>query len=118
MTIKGYVRDREPNKKQPALELYFNDRSALPKGDREPIVLDLNGVCWHGTINSINPTNPPFVHTFLTRGVTKTRCNEVLLNLGLAENAQIEFDLNGNTFRLMSVVDKGCWRPGNAPHER
>ena len=39
MMLKGYVRDREPNKKQPALELYFNDRSALPKGGREPISL-------------------------------------------------------------------------------
>jgi hypothetical protein len=118
MKIKGYVRDREPNKKQPVLELYFKDRSALPQGNREPIELDLSGVCWQGTINSTNPTNDPFVHTFFTRGPNRTHCNEVLLNLGLEENAQIEFDLTGNTFRLTSIIDKGHWRPGNAPHER
>ncbi len=123
MTIKGYVRDRQPNKKQPALELYFNDRdrSALPKGAREPIVLDLNGVCWEGTINTTNPTNPtnpPYVHTFLTRGHGLVRCTEVFLKLELVENAQIEFDLQGSTLRLISIPNKGHWRLGNEPHER
>jgi len=118
MTVKGYVRDREPNKKEPSLELYFDFNSALPQGDREPIVLDLYGTCWEGTINSVNPTNRPFVHTFLTRGSTRTRCNEEFLKLGLAENAVLHFELEGNTFRLLRIVDKGRWRPGNAPHER
>jgi hypothetical protein len=121
MKIMGYVRDREPNKKWPVLELYFrsNNRSALPQGDREPIELDINGVRWQGTINSTNPTNKPYVHSSLHAGSKQSSCSEVLLNLGLAENAQIEFDLTGeNTFRLVSIVNKGQWRPGNAPHER
>jgi hypothetical protein len=118
MKIKGYVRDREPNKKWPVLELYFKDRSALPQGDREPIELDLNGVRWQGTINSTNASNKPYVHSSLHAGSKQSSCSEVLLNLGLAENAQIEFDLTGNTFRLTSIIDKGHWRPGNAPHER
>jgi hypothetical protein len=44
MKIMGYVRDREPNKKWPVLDLYFEDRSALPQDSKEPVELDINGV--------------------------------------------------------------------------
>jgi hypothetical protein len=79
------------------LELYFKDHSALPQGDREPIELDLNGVRWQGTTNSTHPTNKPYVHSSLF-GSKQSSCSEVLLNLGLAENGQIEFD--GEHFSL------------------
>jgi hypothetical protein len=122
MLITGYVRDTQPSQPRPTLELYFDakHRSALPRGDREAIVLDLDGVRWHATMNSRNITNPPYVHTWLT-GADRTRCTctEVFLKLGLAEKAQLEFDLTErNNFRLMRVADKGKWRSGNAPHER
>jgi len=37
----------------------------------------------------------------------------VFLKLALAEKAQLEFELNGNNFRLLRVVDNGKWRIGN-----
>ena len=121
MMIRGYVRDIQPSQPRPSLELYFDgrDRSALPRGDRATIVLDLDGVRWHATINSTHGTNKPYVHTWLTKDDgNRMRCTEAFLRLGLAENAQIEFELKGDTFRMVSIYEKGQWRRGNAPHER
>jgi hypothetical protein len=93
---------------------------ALPRGDHEAIVLDLEGVHWHATMNSANSNNPPYVHNSLTRdGGTKCACTEVFLKLGLAEKAKLELELKDhNHFRLVRIADKGKWRPGNEPHER
>jgi hypothetical protein len=65
MPITGYVRDIEPNQPHPRLELYFDtkQRSVLPRGNREAIVLDLHRVRWNGTMNSNNKTNKPYVQT-------------------------------------------------------
>src|SRR4051794_40588922 len=117
MLITGYVRDIQPNLPRPTLELFFDakHRSALPHGDREPIVLDLDGVRWHATVNSKNITNPPYVHTWLTRDDrTRCTCTEVFLKLDLAEKARLEFEVTERTsFHLMRIGDKGKWRSGN-----
>jgi len=91
----------------------------LPRGNREPIVLDLQGVRWHATLNSANSNNPPYVHSSFKRddGI-RFVCTDVFLKLGLAEKAQLEFELNANDFRLIRVVDNGKWRIGNEPGRR
>jgi hypothetical protein len=122
MTITGYIRDIQPNQPRPTLELYFDakDRSALPRGERGAIVLHIQGVRWHATMNSTNINNLPYVHTWLTRDdETRCACTEELLRLELAEKAELEFELkDANNFHLMRIADKGKWRPGNSPHER
>jgi len=121
MRILGDVHDIEPKQARPRLELYSKkDRPALPAGERAPIVLDLNGTHWHGTINSANSNNYPYVHTYLSRddGVRRS-CTEVFLALGLAENAQLEFELTDtNNLRLTRIIDVGRWRAGNSSAER
>jgi hypothetical protein len=121
MMISGYLLDTQPKQPRPTLALYFNEkhRLALPHGDREAIVLDLEGIHWHATMNSTN-SNAPYVHNSLTRGDgTKCACTEVFLKLGLAEKAKLELELKDrNYFRLVRITDKGKWRSGNEPHER
>lgn len=121
MVIQGDLRDIQPKQARPTLELCFKkDRSLLPSGERAAIVLNLECNPWHGTMNSANSDNPPYVHTNLThRDGTSRSCTEVFLGLGLAENARLEFELtNTNNLRLTRILDKGSWRSGNAPHER
>jgi hypothetical protein len=122
MLIQGYLRDIQPRQPRPTLELYFGakDRSSLPHGERVPIVLELGGSRWSGTVNSANSTNPPYVHTNLTLGDgTRRSSTEVFLESGLIEGARLEFDLaNTNNLRLTRIVDKGKWRHGNASGER
>jgi hypothetical protein len=122
MMIRGYLLDIQPKQPRPTLALYFDakHRLALPRGDREAIVLDLEGVHWHATMNSTNSNNPPYVHNSLTRDDgTRCACTEVFLRLGLAEKAQLELELKDrNNFCLVRIADKGKWRSGNAPHER
>jgi hypothetical protein len=83
-------------------------------------LLDLNGVRWHATMNSANANNAPYMHNSLVADDGATcPCTEVFLRLGVAEKAQLEFELTRpNTFRLLRVADKGRWRPGNELHER
>lgn len=123
MVIDGYILDIQPKQVRPTLALYFRKRHrpSLPSGSRVEIMLDLDGVCWHGTMNSTNPTNDPYVHNSLSRSDGfACPCTEVFLGLGLAEKAELEFEYSEpNRFRLMMpVTDKGRWRPGGAPHER
>ena len=121
MRIPGNIRDIQPNQARPTLELYFKkDRSALPNGERAAIVLELDGTRWHGTVNSANSNNSPYVHTNLSRDDGGRRSGtDVFLALGLAENAQLEFELtNTNNLQLTRIVDRGRWRAGNSPEER
>jgi hypothetical protein len=122
MKIRGYLLDIQPRQARPTLALYFDakHRSALPRGEREAIVLDIEEVRWHTTVNSTNGNNAPYVHNRLTRDDGTSRaCTEVFMELGLGEKAQLEFELkDSNNFVLMRVTDKGKWRPGNAPQER
>src|SRR5437868_3733594 len=114
MIIRGNVHDLQPTQSRPRLELYFDakHRPVLPHGKQELIVLHLEGVCWHGTMNSVNSSNRPYVHTWLRRDDgTESTCTDVFQSLGLAEKAQLEFELrNRNNFRLIDVVDQGTWR--------
>jgi hypothetical protein len=122
MVIRGQLRDIQPNQARPTLELYFGpkERSSLPRGECVPIVLELGGSRWSGTMNSANSTNPPYVHTNLTLGDgTRRSCTEVFLELGLVESARLEFELsNTDDLRLTRTLDKGRWRTGNAPGDR
>jgi hypothetical protein len=69
MVIVGRIRDIQPNKSHPTLELNFctEDRRAFPQGTRAEIVLDLKGARWHGTMRTDHPNNPPYFHTHLRR---------------------------------------------------
>jgi hypothetical protein len=120
--IRGYLLDIQPNQPRSTLALYFDakHRSALPRGDHETIVLDLEGARWRATMNSANANNAPYVHNSLIRDDgTRCACTDVFQRLGLAEKAELEFELkDGNHFRLTRVADKGKWRPGNEPDER
>ncbi len=121
MVIQGRVRDIQPRRAQPTLELSFNakDRSALPQGARAGISLNLNGKRWHGTINS-SGRNPPYLHTRLSQnsGITFT-CTQVFLGLDLAEGAILDFECEpGATLRLVRIVNTGKWRSGNEPGNR
>jgi hypothetical protein len=122
MVIQGFLHDIQPRQARPTLELYFDtkDRSSFPRGERVPIVLELEGICLSGTMNSANSNNPPYVHTNLTlSNGTRRSCTELFLGLGLAEKARLEFELtNLNNLRLRRTIDRGGWRPGGAPDER
>ena len=119
MLIRGYVHDIQPNQASPTLELYFKERSAFPRGTRVPVTLELDGAHYSGTMNTAN-SNPPYLHTKLARSDGRRRtCTDVLLELELAENAELEFEIsNKETYRLTRIINKGKWRLGNAPHER
>jgi hypothetical protein len=110
MVIRGRVRDIQPRKAQPTLELNFEakDRNALPQGTRAGITLNLNGKRWHGTINS-SGRNPPYLHTRLRQdsGITST-CTQVFLGLDLAEGAMLDFACEPDaTLRLAKIVNPG-----------
>jgi 5-methylcytosine-specific restriction endonuclease McrBC GTP-binding regulatory subunit McrB len=112
MVIKGYLRDDKPKQPDPTLSLYFDrqHRLKLPQGVKAAIVLDLNGTLWDGTLNSVHRGHAPYVHGTLTRRQdgTKHRITDVLLELKLAEYAELEFNLVGsNVFHLIRILDKG-----------
>jgi hypothetical protein len=120
-TIRGNIRDIQPNKPSPTLELSFSnqDRSRLPQGARARISLVLNKATWRGTINSVNK-NPPYLHTHLTDSSGgKATATQVFIKEGLIENAIVIFALSGDdTLRLIKVESHGQWRPGNEPDVR
>jgi hypothetical protein len=115
MTIRGFLRNTRMTPNSRRLSLYFDKkhRPIIPRGKKEPIVLDLGqGSPWHGTMNSVSPNNEPYVHDWLTRGAGKHNCTEVFDNMGVAEQAELEFDLSGqNYFRLLRVVRNGQRQP-------
>jgi hypothetical protein len=107
--IRGYLRNTRLSPSSFRLSLYFVEDSALPQGNCEAIVLDFDGVRWSGTLNSTNSSNKPYVHDWLTRDDgTSRKCTDVFTEQGLAAFAELDFELtDGNTFRLLRVVDKG-----------
>ena len=123
MRIRGYILDSQPNQLRPKLDLYFDKKHshALPSGGREPILLDLDGVRWNATLNSTNPTNAPYVLTWLPQDDgTRRPCTDVFIELGLAEKAELRIRAlnDGNNFHLIQISNKGKWRAGGAPYER
>src|SRR5437764_1185407 len=121
MTIRGYLRNTRTRPDVRRLTLYFDKkhRSAIPLGKKEPIVLELgSGPSWRGTMNSTSPNNHPYVHDSLARaGTRECSCTEVFESLGLAEQAELEFDLSGNNyFRLVRVASRGTNKEGNSLH--
>jgi hypothetical protein len=116
--IRGYLRDTRTRPDARRLSLYFDKkhRSTIPMGKKEPVVLDLDGTLWSGTMNSVSPNNDPYVHDRLTssRG-GQCSCTEAFDKLGLAEYAELGFELIGqNCFRLTRVVSKGGARKGSS----
>ena len=85
--VRGYLRDTRTGPGLRRLSLYFDKRhrSTIPVGKKEEIVLDLGaGVTWSGTMNSVNPTNDPYVHDRLSSSSGRQcSCTEVFDNLGL-----------------------------------
>lgn len=119
-TILGNVRDIQPNGPRPVLELYFaaDDRGLLPAQHKDAITLLIEGQRWTGTIG-LKDGNPPYVHTNLQQGATKSSCTDVFLALGLAEKAVLRFRANQRgVLELEAIQDKGRWRPGGDPSER
>src|SRR5438105_921463 len=112
MAIRGYLRNTRTTPTSRRLSLYVDKkhRSTIPLGRKEPIVLDLGqGSPWQGTMNSASPNNDPYLHDWLTSGRGgRYSCTDVFDNLGLAEQAELEFELIGqNYFRLIRVVSSG-----------
>lgn len=120
MNIIGLVRDIQPSKPQPQLELYLAqaDRSRLPQGSKAPIVLEVAGTQHSGTICTAN-ANPPYLHHGLTSGGKPSNTTKLLIALGVAEKARLEFAVaSSGVLRLVRVIDPGKWRAGNEPGER
>jgi len=119
--IRGQIRDIQPNKERPTLELSFSSKDShlLPQGARAVIILDLNGKFLRGTINS-SGRNSPYIHTRLTNEFQQTlTCTQVFLNLCLIEGAIIDFEYSQHKIlRIYKVIDSGKWRIGNEPEKR
>jgi len=114
--IRGYLLETgtKPNHR---LSLYFDKkhRSAIPLGTKEIIELDLGqGITWQGTMNSMNASNPPYVHDWLTSSRSgRQRCTDVFHNHGLGIHAELTFELVGrNYFRLVQIVNRGMQNLG------
>jgi len=120
-TAVAQVRDIQPNRQNPILELYFVRELAKRCGwkHREPLELVLpDGVVWMATVG-ITPNNPPYLHTPIDRGHKTGRVPDLLLELELAPGARIEFSVEGgNRLHLLRIVDAGRWPEGRSPAER
>ena len=118
--ILGKIVDLQPNLEKPVLELNFHakDKPFLPKGKRALIKLEINGVLWHGTINSEH--SRPYLHTLLrSDNTTDMRCTELFISMGLAEQALLDFELiQQGTLRLKTIVNYGEWRESNEHRKR
>lgn len=113
--IRGRIVDLQPNLDKPVLELNFHskDKLFLTKGKRALINLEINGVVWHGTINSEH--SRPYLHTHLKgQNDSHVKCTELFISMGLAEQALLDFEpTEQGTLRLKAIVSYGRWREGN-----
>ncbi len=120
MQIIGTVGDINPNGSRPQMELTFakSDVALLPQGDRQGIRLIIDDKVWDGTICTTKSSRP-YLHSPVESGAETMSTTEFFLGMGLAEGARLRFGIEeGNHFRLLEVVEKGCWREGGSPEER
>ena len=113
--IVGGIRDIQPKKKAPTLELFFGreDAGKFPAQNRSPMSIEIDGVVWSGTIG-IKPKNPPYFHTGLESKASRSTVTEVLRRLGVKENGRLEFELVApGKLTLTRVLEHGRWRAGN-----
>jgi len=120
-TILGTLKDIQPNKPKPTLELSFSraDASRLPAGRKAYIVLEIGQTLWNGTICN-EGARRPYVHTNLVDGLgTKSSCTEVFTKLGLAHDGEVEFRISGaGALGFVRIVQKGTWPPGRERDRR
>jgi len=94
--VRGYLLRTDTPARRLTLYFYKEYIPQIPSGAKEPVVLDFGqGFSWHGTMNSISPNNCPWVHDSLTGALSgeRRKCTEVFDSLGLAEHAQLQFEL-------------------------
>ncbi len=119
ISITGRLQDLQPSKAKPVLELAFGkqERPHLPPEHKDQIVLILDGVRWRGTIGL--KSGNTYVHTQLQHGTRRKRVTELMMEMGLAEGASLQFEVEEpGTLRLVGILDRGAWRPGGHPKER
>lgn len=111
----GTIRDIQPNKPTPWLEL------CLPRelkrmyrwrhGQEILLYLD-SGKPWRGTLGSKSPGDL-YVHTGVERGGTKERMPDLLLAMGVAPGAELEFGMPSPTeLQLLAVRKQGHFPAG------
>ncbi len=112
--ILGKVRDIEPNKDKPSLELFFDpaDADCFPAEHRGEVTLRHDGGQLQGTVG-LTDTNPPYLHAGLRDGASKAKMNVTswLRALGVMEGARLRFRVRRRgDLELIEVVDRGAWR--------
>ena len=112
--------DIQPKKPKPTLELRFekSDSHLLPRVNKAPVTLMLDGIRWSGTIG-ITASNPPYLHTNLFANTIKRSMTDLLKSLGVIERGQLEFEIiTPGELRFVRVIERGQWREGNDRGER
>ncbi|MEE9391938.1 MAG: hypothetical protein V3W41_05495 [Planctomycetota bacterium] len=92
--IIGHIRDIQPNKKTPHLELYFDrrDSSSLPHGDKEPVDLFFGQEKWRGTIRTTT-SNPPYFHTSFEGVSGRLRGSDLFPRFGFKAGDDLTFEV-------------------------
>ena len=112
--ILGTLRDIQPSKPKPTLELSFSlaDASRLPKGLKAAIDFEVARTVWKGTIYN-NGKRRPYVHTRLVgEHETASSCTDVFENLGLAHDGEVEFRVSASgVLSFVRIVRRGAWLP-------
>jgi hypothetical protein len=113
--ILGRVRDIQPSKDAPTLELYFDrqDADCFPTENRGSVALSHGGEDWRGTIG-ITGNNPLYLHTTLTNVADKVAVTHWLRQVGVQEGGSLRFRVHARgRLQLLEVVDVGSWREAN-----
>jgi hypothetical protein len=117
-TILGSLKDIQPNRPKPTLELSFSraDASCLPQGRQASIVLEIGRTTWNGTLCT-DGTRRPYVHTYLEHGLAKRlTCTAIFRALELAHESEVEFRIAGTgVLTFVRIVRPGAWPPNREP---
>jgi hypothetical protein len=117
-TIRGSLKDIQPNRPKPTLELSFSraDASCLPQGRQASIVLEIGRTTWNGTLCT-DGTRRPYVHTYLEHGLAKRlTCTAIFRALELAHESEVEFRIAGTgVLTFVRIVRPGAWPPNREP---
>jgi hypothetical protein len=110
----GTVRDIQPNKPIPWLELCLprdlKRRYRWHHGQEILLLLDA-GDPWRGTVGSKSPGHL-YVHTGVERRGKKERMPDLLLAMGVAPGAELEFGMpSPMELRLLTIKKQGHFSP-------
>lgn len=111
--IVGMVRDINPSQSE-RLELHFGEdaRSRFPSGERVHVAIEIGETKWIGTMNTANPTNPPYFHTNFTSDQGSSSMTELLDSVAVGHGGRIAFTLMASShLRFDEVLDRGGVHP-------